>query len=279
MARVVVILHLRLGQRGFLDRRPHDGLGALIQAAVHQELHELVSDHRLGMIVHCEIRLFPLAGDAQALELITLHVDPAFGEFAAFLTEGHHIDVVLVQTLGAVLLFDLPFDRQAVAIPPRHIARITAHHLLTAHHHILKDFVQRVADVQMAVGIGRAIMQRKVLASGLFAQPVIDADLFPTGQPTRLTLRQAPAHGKLGLRQKHSVTVVNVKVWRVGAHRMRSFGNGDCGRSLEAANAPCHPGALSGRRAANSVKDRKGCVHGLPYRQACAQGQRGCEGQ
>ena len=226
VAGVVVIFYLCLGQRGFLDWRPHDGLGALVQRPVHQEGHELIRDHGLGVVIHCQIWLFPLTGHAQTFELFTLNIDPALGEFAAFLTEGHNIDIVLVQTLGAILLFDLPFDRQAVAIPTGHIARVAAHHLLAANHHILEDLVQRVADVQMAVGVGRAVMQGEIAASGLFAQAVIDPDLLPAGQPVGFALGQACAHGKIGFGQEDGVAVVSFRrigFGRIGAHRMRSF--------------------------------------------------------
>ena len=50
---LVVVLNLCLGQRGLLHRRPHHGFGALVQRAVHQELHEFLSDHALGTVVHC----------------------------------------------------------------------------------------------------------------------------------------------------------------------------------------------------------------------------------
>ena len=228
MAGQVVIFHLGLGQGGFLDGRPHDRLGALVEAAVHQELHELVGDDGFGVVVHRQVGVGPVAGDAKALELGALDVDPAGGEGAAFAAEGDDIDVVLVQTLGAVLLFDLPLDRQAVAIPARHIAGVGTHHLLRADDHVLEDLVQRVADVQMAVGVGRAVVQGKGGAgrgAGLVAQAVIDADPLPPGQPVRLALRQARAHGKIGFGQKDGVAVIgewqacqrtSAVLWKVG---------------------------------------------------------------
>ena len=114
------------------------------------------------MVVHRQIGVVPVARDAKALEFGALHINPAFGKAAAFLAEIDDVHIVFVQALGAVLLFDLPFNRQAVAIPTGHIARIFAHHLLAAHHHVFQNFVQRMADVQMAVRIGRAIVQREI---------------------------------------------------------------------------------------------------------------------
>jgi hypothetical protein len=84
----------------------------------------------LGVEIHRQVGIGPVAGDAEALELLALDVDPAFGELAAFLAELDDVDLVLVQALGAVLLLDLPLDGQAVAVPAGDVARCLAHHLL-----------------------------------------------------------------------------------------------------------------------------------------------------
>ena len=131
------------------------------------------------------------------------------GKLAAFLTELDHRHVVFVFAFGAVFFFDLPFDRQAVAIPARHIVGVFAHHLLGTHDHVFEDLVQRMADVQMTVGVGRAVMQHKLLAP--FTRGTlkgVHAHLFPTRQGFRLALRQARTHGKFGLRQKYRVFVI-----------------------------------------------------------------------
>jgi hypothetical protein len=214
-----VILDLGLGQRGLLDRRPHHRLRALVERAVHQELLEFLGDHALGVKVHREVGIGPVAGHAEALELLALNVDPALGEAAAFLPEGDNIDLVLVEALRAVLLLDLPFDRQAVAVPAGDVAGVLAHHLLAAHHHVLQDLVQRMPDVEVAVGVGRAVVQREGLASRLLAQTVVDSDPLPAVEPGRLALRQASAHRKLGLGKVQRVFVVG----RVGAHGRRSL--------------------------------------------------------
>ena len=59
---LVVILDLGLGQRGLLHRAPHHGLRPLIERAVHEKLHELFRDHGLGVVVHRQIGVGPVAG-------------------------------------------------------------------------------------------------------------------------------------------------------------------------------------------------------------------------
>ena len=175
-----MILDLGLGQCGLLNRGPHHRLGALIQRAVHQELLELRRDHCLGVKIHREVGIRPIARDAQTLEFLALDIDPALGKLAAFLTEINDAHFVFVLALLSVLLFDLPFNRQTVAIPTGHITRIKAHHLMAAHDHILDRFVQRVAYVQMPVRVRRTVMQRKRRAACFFAKTIINAHVFPT---------------------------------------------------------------------------------------------------
>jgi len=100
-------------------------------------------------------------------------------EVAALLAELDHRYRVLVLALGAVFLLDLPLDRQAVAVPARHVIGIVAEHLLAARHDVLENFIERVADMDVAVGVRRAVMQDEFLAAlGGFAQAIVQAVLL-----------------------------------------------------------------------------------------------------
>ena len=239
----VVILDLGLGQRGLLHRRPHHRLRPLIDQAVHQELLELRRDHRLGVEIHRQIRIGPVAGDAQPLELLALDVDPTGGELATFLTELHQIDGILVAALLAIGLLDLPFDRQPVTIPTGHVSRVETHHLMRPDDHVLQRLVQRVPDVQVPVRIGRSVVQDIGIAALFFTQAVIDADLGPTGQPLRLALGQARPHRKIGDRQIQRGFVVG----GFGAHRGRPSDRNcikvGADRSAPWPGRPCRQGA------------------------------------
>ena len=266
-----MVLNLRLGQRGLFNGRPHHGFRALIKRPVHQEFHEFFGDDAFGVEIHRQIGVFPIAGDPQTFEFFALDIDPAFGKRPAFLTEIDDRHVVLVLALFAVLLFDLPFDRQPVTIPTGDIARVMAHHLVRAHNHVFQDFVQRMTDVQMPVGIGWAVMQHKGRAALLFTQAVIDADLFPLGQPVGLALGQSGPHREIGLGKVQRLFVVG----SLGAH----FGRSVCqifGKGVRSARASIRldPAArLSERRADNSNDDRKASHLGPPYRSSPPQGK------
>ena len=162
--RVVLVLDLGLGQRGLLDHAPHHRLGAAIERAVGSELHQFARDLGLGRIAHGGIGMIPIADDAEPLEFLALDLEPALRIGAAFPAERHHrggvAEIRLGLALGAIiLLLDLPLDRKAVAVPAGHVVGIVPQHLLALGDDILEDLVQRMPDMDVAVGIRRAVMQ------------------------------------------------------------------------------------------------------------------------
>ena len=211
---MILVFDLRLGERGLLDHAPHHRLRAAIEQPVGDEFEDLAGDLRLGGIAHRQIGMIPIAGDAQALELLALHVDPVLGIGAAFAAERDDRfgigEVGLgLALLAIVLLLDLPLDRQAVAVPAGHVVRVLARHLLRADHDVLQDLVEGVADVDVAVGVGRAVVQDEFRPSlARLAQRGIEILARPARQNLRLLLRQAGAHGKVGLRQKQGLRIV-----------------------------------------------------------------------
>jgi hypothetical protein len=212
--RVVLVFDLGFRQRGFLHHAPHHRLGATIQRAVGGEFHLLTRDLRFGEIIHGRVRMIPVADDAQPLEFLALHVEPVPGIGAALFPERHHgrgiPKIRLRLAHGAVVfLLDLPFDRQAVAVPARHVIGIEAEHLLALGHHVLEDLVERMPDMDVAIGVGRAVMKHEFRpAAGSLAQPLVEGDLVPVLEDFRLALRQAGAHREFRLRQEQGFGIV-----------------------------------------------------------------------
>ena len=205
-----MILDLGLGQRGLFHHRPHDRLGAAIELAGHGEFQELAGDHRLRPVGHGQIRVLEVALDAEAAELLGLHAHPMGGEVAAFLAELVDRHLVLVLALGPVLLLDLPLDRQAVAVPARHVIGVVAAHLERAGDDVLQHLVQGVADMEIAVGVGRPVMQHVFRPAGRFpAQGAVEVHRVPLADPFGLGLGQAGAHGKRRFGQEQRLGVVD----------------------------------------------------------------------
>ena len=221
----VLIFDFGFGQRGLFDRRPHDGLGAAVQLAAFGEFQQLADDRRLGVVIHREIGVGPVAHHAKALELVALHTHPFVGIGAAFGAELRDRHLILILLLGAIRLFDLPFDRQAVAVPAGHIGGILAHQRLAADDDVLQHLVHRMAHVDVAVGIGRAVVKNEQIpALTLFAQAIVHADPRPALQDRGLLRGEARLHRKVGLRQEDGVAPIFGSVGRVAHRSLRLSG-------------------------------------------------------
>ena len=227
-AGVVVIFDLGLGKGGFFDRRPHDGAQAAEERAVEQELADFAGDGGLGGEVHRGVARVPIPEHAEALELAGLDGQPMRGIGAAFGAELQDRHGVLVAAGLAVFLLDLPLDGQAVTVPPRDVEPVEAGHLAAAVDDVLQDLVERMADMEVAVGVGRAVMEDEFFPPpGGFADALPDPHAGPAGEDGRLLFRQVPAHGKGRRREEHGVAVVSGL-----AHAMISIS--DLGRSSAA---------------------------------------------
>jgi hypothetical protein len=213
-ADVVVVFDLGVGQGRALDGAPHHGLGAAIELARRGELVELGDDRGLGRVVHGGVAVPPVAEDAQALELDLLGLDPAASIFAAAGAEFLGRDLVLAAALGAELFLDLPLDRQAVTVPAGHVVDVVAQGEARADHEVLQRLVQGVADVDRAIGVGRAVVQheqRGAVGLALGADRAVQAlvgEGGPALQDLGLLLGQATAHWERGVGKEDGFAIV-----------------------------------------------------------------------
>jgi Fe-S oxidoreductase len=71
-----------------------------------------------------------------------------------------------------------------------------------------------MADMDVAVGVGRAVMQHEQLAAGrLLAQALVEVHLLPAGEPiSGSLLRQAGAHREFRLRQEKRLGIVELSL-------------------------------------------------------------------
>ena len=80
---VVLVLDLGLGQSGAAVEAPVDGLQALVDRTLAEEVDESAGDDGFVLRTHGEVGLIPAAEDAEALEGAALQVDVFLGVFAA----------------------------------------------------------------------------------------------------------------------------------------------------------------------------------------------------
>jgi hypothetical protein len=171
---LVLVFHFRFGQRRAAVEAPVDRLQAAVDIAFFQQLAEGAQFVGLVGVVHGQVRVLPFAQHAQADEVLALAVD-LLQRVGARL--GQHFGG---RQVLAVLFFDLDLDRHAVAIPARHVRRVVAGQGAGLDHHVLQDLVDGVADVDVAVGVRRAVVQDEFrTAGGSLAHALVDFLVLP----------------------------------------------------------------------------------------------------
>ena len=206
---IIFVFDFGFCERGLFHDRPHHRLRAAVERTVVREFHELARDLSLGCEVHGRVGMAPIAFHAEALELLALDIDPMRGKGTALAPKLHDRYRIPVFSFCAVVLLDLPFDREPVTVPAGDVVGIVSQHLLGARHHVLQDLVERVPDMDVAVRIRRTVVQDEFgSAARSCAQARIEAELLPARENLRLLLRQPSAHGKVGFGEKKSLAVV-----------------------------------------------------------------------
>ena len=151
------------------------------------------------MKVHGEIGIVPVPQHAHALESGLLPLDLAGGVVAAGAAEFGIAD--LLPGL-AQLLLDIVFDRQAMTVPARHVGRVEAGHLPGLDDDVLEGLVDRMAEVEIAIGVGRAIVQYEARAAFVFpADGPVQVKFLPFPQARGLAIRKIRPHGEIRVRE------------------------------------------------------------------------------
>ena len=166
IADMVFVFDLGLRERGLLDDAPHHWLRAAIEQPVGDEFEDFPGDLRFGGIAHRCVGMIPIADDTQPLEFLALHREPMFRIGAAFPAkrdDGLRIrEIRLGPTLASVeFLLDLPFDREPMTVPAGNVVGFPARHLMRTDDDVLKRLVERRADVDVAVGVGRPVVEHE----------------------------------------------------------------------------------------------------------------------
>ena len=204
-----MIFDFGLGQRRALYRAPHHGLRTTEHEAGFDDFQEFFGDGGFGLIIHRAIRIGEIGHQAHALALTALDLNPFLCIDAAGSAEFCGWDFVLLTALGAKLFFDLPFNRQTVAIPARYKVCVKTQNLARPADKVLQAVVQRMPDVGVAVRIGRAVMKDKARAPCAgFTLATIEVFCLPFRDKLRLLLRQACAHGERGVGQEDGGAIV-----------------------------------------------------------------------
>src|SRR5690606_14671064 len=195
----VLVFNFGFCQCGLTNHTPVNRLESTHQVALGHDLAQRPHDARFHFRVHGQVGLIPLAHDTQADEVGFLAFDLLGGVITTGLAEGF---VIHLHTGFADFLLYLVLDRQTVAIPAGHVGRVKAHKAAGFHDHVFQDLVDRMPDVNAAVGVGRAIVQDELFpAFALLAQVAVHVEILPALEHVRLAIGQVAAHGEGGFRQ------------------------------------------------------------------------------
>ena len=202
----VLVLHFGLCQRGLTHHTPVNRFETTNHVPFGDDLAQSPHNARFHFWVHGEVGFVPLTHDAKADKISFLAGDLLRGVITASLAEGFVVDF---HTGLTNFLLNLVLNRQTVAIPARHVGRIEAHETAGFNDHILQNLVDRVTNVNVAVGVGRAIVEDELFTPfTLLAQVGVYIKILPALEHFRLAYGQAGFHLKVSFRQVQGMLVV-----------------------------------------------------------------------
>ena len=208
LADVVLIFDFGLRQRRAAGDTPIHRLLAAINKPLLDDVRKQPQLIRLVLLGQSQIRIIPVPEHAQAFELRPLDIDVFARIRVARRADGGGIGGRIARLPH--LLSDLEFDRQPMAVPPRHVGRPEAAQRLVLDDDVLENLVQGIADVHIAIGEGRSVVQNILLRAGaLGLNGSVKPGGLPLFQPGRFPRDEVRLHREIGLRQVQCVLVVH----------------------------------------------------------------------
>ena len=121
------------------------------------------------------------------------------------------------------LPLDVDLDGHAVTVPAGHVRGVVSLHGSTADDHVLLGLVHRVAQMDVSVGVGRAVVEHPALPTRAQTPELsVQIGLLPAGEHLRLALGQVGPHREIRAREIEGLLVV-LLLRRVG-HQATSTG-------------------------------------------------------
>ena len=203
--RILAVFQLGFRQGRAIGDAPVNRLELAADETCFDEVRQNVENARLIPGVERQVGIFPVTHDPEPFELGALNVDPLHG-FG--LAKGADLGVAHRGGPGTEVLDHLVLDRQPVAVPARNIRAVESGHRERTNHHVLEHLVEQGAHVDLAVGVGRAIVQDLSRPAGTrLPDLLVKALLVPPGLNLRLADGQVRLHVEAGRRQVERVFI------------------------------------------------------------------------
>ena len=149
-----LVFHFGFGQGGVSSVRPLNWFAALINGSHVNEFGKNAQDGSLVGRIHRQIGMIPIAKDPQTAEGVALDIDKFFGKLRTTAADFRRVEI-------PGFLDDFKFDRQAVAVPAGDVGGKVSGHGLGFDDHVLENFVEGCAHMDVAIGEGRAVMKNE----------------------------------------------------------------------------------------------------------------------
>src|SRR5664280_718828 len=181
------VLEFGLGEGCLALPAPADRLALAVEQPLLDDLAEGGGDVGLVARRHGEVRVVPGADPAETAEFLALHGD--YAERTSRL-RGAHLQVGHRELAAAQFAVDLLLDGETVAVPARDERDVVTEHGARAHDEILENLVERRPEVNVLVGVGRAVVEEEAGRTGARrAQASVEIVVLPPLQPLRLAAR------------------------------------------------------------------------------------------
>ena len=195
-AGMVFVFDLGFRQSRPAGTAPVDRFQSFVDISPFHELAECACDGSLVPVAHGEIGSIPIPEDAQPNEFLLLQLHELAGVLPALPTD---LDTGHAGFFPAEHLVDLDLDRQSVAVPSGDVRRVVARHGSRLDDEVLENLVLGVADVDVAVGVWRPVVQEEHRVPGPeVADLPVQLQLVPALQYSGLQGGKAGLHRKAG---------------------------------------------------------------------------------
>ena len=174
-----------------------NGLEAAVQMPAVNNFGQRADNVRLKPKIHGQVRLCPVSEYTHPHEICLLGFNLLACIVAALLPE---LGCRYLVARLAHFLFDIEFNGQAVTVPTGDIGGIKTRQGLGLDDDVFEYLVDGMPDVELTIGVGRAVMQDKGrLALRCLAHLAIQVHLSPRLETLGLALRQIRLHREIRL--------------------------------------------------------------------------------
>ena len=145
-------------------------------------------------MAHREVWIVPTPKNTEAFEIALVLLNIARGKFAAEAAKFRRWNL----SFAAKLFFDLRFDGETMAIPPRHVRGVMARHGFRFDDEVFQDFIETGTEMDGARRIRRAIVQnKKWFALSSCKNGIVKIRFLPGIELFWLILRETGFHRKV----------------------------------------------------------------------------------